>query len=539
MSLKNWFTTAALNNSAPPNGAPESSTYLADVNDILRQNMAVTRTLAASDTIASAATCDIGSKDATFLSVTGTTGITALGTVSVGIYKMLIFSDVLTLTHNGTSLILPTAANITTASDDTATMLSLGSGNWRCVAFNRKSGAPLSFAGAGALLAADNLSDLADAATSRANLGLTIGTTAGTIPLWESTLLNKTSAKTGAYTVVSADRGTVFLCTNTWTLSLTAAATLADGFAFAVRNTGTGTITIDPNASEQIDGVTTIALAAGESCVVVCNGTGFYTVAKSASSSWPVRTRTLSSGTSYTPPSDVKKMRVFVTGATGGLTGGDNRGGAGGAGYSEKYYSTVSGSYTYAIGAAGANTGTAGGTTSFDVMSVTGVAGVTTTSGSAGGVGSGGDFNASGGTGGAANGGHGGGGASGSRAGNGFAGGAGGTGSGFDGGGGGGGTGAAGTAASGLTGGAGGASSTTVSATAITAFDDIAGYAFDDGAAGTNGNGTSTSGNGGTGASSDETGAGISAGTSLGGGYGGKSSAQTGTAGRVVIWEYT
>lgn len=132
MSLKDWSTTAASNTSPPPNGAPEGWT-LSSINDTLRQVMADVRTLAASDTIASASTTDLGTKDSTFLTVSGTTTITALGTVSAGIYKFVIFSGALTLTHNGTSLILPGAANITTVAGDTALFLSLGSGNWKCM----------------------------------------------------------------------------------------------------------------------------------------------------------------------------------------------------------------------------------------------------------------------------------------------------------------------------------------------------------------------------------------------------------------------
>lgn len=135
MSLKNWSTAPASNNSAPPNGAPENTTLLGDLNDIIRQVMADVRTLAASDTIASATTCDIGSKDATFLTVSGTTTITGLGTVSAGIYKFLTFSGALTLTHNATSLILPGGGDIITVAGHTALFLSLGSGNWRCMAY--------------------------------------------------------------------------------------------------------------------------------------------------------------------------------------------------------------------------------------------------------------------------------------------------------------------------------------------------------------------------------------------------------------------
>lgn len=112
------------------------------------------------------------------------------------------------------------------------------------------------------------------------------------------------------------------------------------------------------------------------------------------------RTKFITSGTTYTTPSDVSALYVFVTGATGGRTGAVANGGIGGAGYSETYYPTPAASYSYSIGAGGANTGGGGGTTTFGSMSVSGGSGVTSGTGSAGGVGSGGTYNATGGTGG-------------------------------------------------------------------------------------------------------------------------------------------
>lgn len=97
----------------------------------------------ASDTVASAATVDVGAISAVDITVSGTTTITSLGTAVNGLARRLTFSGVLTLTHNGTSLILPGAANITTAAGDVATFLSLGSGNWRCTDYQRASGLPV------------------------------------------------------------------------------------------------------------------------------------------------------------------------------------------------------------------------------------------------------------------------------------------------------------------------------------------------------------------------------------------------------------
>lgn len=89
------------------------------------------------------------------------------------------------------------------------------------------------------------------------------------------------SNKTGAYTVVAGDLGSVINCTSgTFTVSLTAAATLGSGFNCWVWNTGTGVITIDPNSTETVDGVdptTKFKLSQGTGVKLVCDGTGWYT----------------------------------------------------------------------------------------------------------------------------------------------------------------------------------------------------------------------------------------------------------------------
>lgn len=92
--------------------------------------------------VASASTCNIGAAAANYVRVTGTTGITAFDTVASGIKRSVVFADALTITHNGTSLILPGAANITTVAGDTAEFVSEGSGNWRCLAYRRASVVP-------------------------------------------------------------------------------------------------------------------------------------------------------------------------------------------------------------------------------------------------------------------------------------------------------------------------------------------------------------------------------------------------------------
>jgi len=62
--------------------------------------------------------------------ITGTTTITSFGTVSAGIHKRLQFDGALQITHNATSLICPSGANITTYAGLCIDLVSLGSGNW-------------------------------------------------------------------------------------------------------------------------------------------------------------------------------------------------------------------------------------------------------------------------------------------------------------------------------------------------------------------------------------------------------------------------
>ena len=92
--------------------------------------------------IASAGTTDIGAATGDFVDVTGTTTITSLGSApKAGIKRTVRFRGALTLTYNATSLILPGAANITTADGDIAKFRALDtSGNWLCERYSGASG---------------------------------------------------------------------------------------------------------------------------------------------------------------------------------------------------------------------------------------------------------------------------------------------------------------------------------------------------------------------------------------------------------------
>lgn len=130
--------------SNPPAGGDQA---FPNIDDYLRAAYGFIRQgdTKASD-VASAGTTDLGSAVGRIVDVTGTTTITSFGTVAAGIWRIVRFTGALTVTHNATSLILPGAANITTAAGDTCIAVSLGSGNWVVTQYQRASGVALTLA---------------------------------------------------------------------------------------------------------------------------------------------------------------------------------------------------------------------------------------------------------------------------------------------------------------------------------------------------------------------------------------------------------
>ena len=76
------------------------------------------------------------------------------------------------------------------------------------------------------------------------------------------------TTKTGAYTVAAADRGRVIACSGTFTVTLPDAGAVDAGFAVAIANYGTGTVTVDPFSTQTLDGALTRTLAARRMMVV-------------------------------------------------------------------------------------------------------------------------------------------------------------------------------------------------------------------------------------------------------------------------------
>lgn len=161
-------------------------------DDYLRSIQAVTRQYLASvaSNIVSATTTDLSTADGFWVTITGTTAITGLGTESAGIWYGLTFSGILTFTHNGTSLILPGAANITTAAGDTCFAESLGSGNWRIWSYQRASGLPFTATQSANAVLAGPTSGAAAAPTFRS----LVGAESSTVLLGSKTLSGSASA---------------------------------------------------------------------------------------------------------------------------------------------------------------------------------------------------------------------------------------------------------------------------------------------------------------------------------------------------------
>jgi len=90
-----------------------------------------------------------------------------------------------------------------------------------------------------------------------------------------SNLVSRFTSRGAGYTAVKADHNQVSLFTASATLGLTAAATLTNGWEHIVVASG-GDVTIDPNGSELINGLTTITVLNGQRAVIRCNGTAFY-----------------------------------------------------------------------------------------------------------------------------------------------------------------------------------------------------------------------------------------------------------------------
>jgi hypothetical protein len=190
-----------------------------------------------------------------YFHITGTTAITDIdwATAKNGRWAWVIFDGILTLTHNATTLLLPGAANITTAANDRALFIQDAADNVYCVVYQRADGTAID--GGGSFLAASTTEALTGTNTTK---GVTPDALAA---LWEKGS-NVASAAT-----VSLGEGGLFHITGTTTITDIDFGTAKDGrSAWLIFD---GALTLTYNATTLvIDGGASVVTAAGDMAFV-------------------------------------------------------------------------------------------------------------------------------------------------------------------------------------------------------------------------------------------------------------------------------
>ena len=186
-------------------------------------------------------------------------------------------------------------------------------------------------------------------------------------------MLNGIIARTSAYTIQTTDQGKLITGSGTFTISLPAPS-VGPNFAIAVKNIGTGGITISAPGST-IDGSSSIPLSAQESAIVLSNGTSWTSIGRNVPVSNAGRLLGVSvftaSGT-WTRPTGTVAVEALVVGGGGGSGGAVGPsagqvtmvGAAGGGGVSYGYITEnilASETVTVGLGGAAGNSGGSNG----------------------------------------------------------------------------------------------------------------------------------------------------------------------------------
>lgn len=107
-----------------------------------------------------------------------------------------------------------------------------------------------------------------------------------------------------------------FRATASFTQTLTAAATLGDGWWAGYRVESGATITFDPNSSENIDGATTKVVVGPASGVIVCNGSAFYTIGFAQIVTGTEQATTSGTSKDFTIPAGAKRVTLTLVGVS-------------------------------------------------------------------------------------------------------------------------------------------------------------------------------------------------------------------------------
>lgn len=196
-----------LSQTAGSNGPDGASTSPKELDNYQRAHASFIAQLrdgkghAATASVASATTTDIGAVNSLSVEITGTTTITGFGTTYSG-PRLIRFAGALILT-NSASLALPGGANITTAAGDTCIAVpNLAASGWIVLTYQRATGLPL----AGSYAASGANSDITSLSGLTTPLSIAQGGTASTTAAAAFTALKQYATET--------DSGVVELATN-------------------------------------------------------------------------------------------------------------------------------------------------------------------------------------------------------------------------------------------------------------------------------------------------------------------------------------
>lgn len=334
--------------------------------------------------IASAATINLTTATGQCVDVTGVIGITAV-TLGQGSWRLVRFTGILTLTH-GASLVLPGAANITTAAGDYALFVGYASSVVRC-AYYQPNVSPITTAVIAASTFGTDNSILRSDGTSRG--AQSSGATA-TIDDSGNPTFTSTDAGAAAAPVETLDRNS----------ASPAAADVLGSWVASGRNSAAATKTYASAQAEIIDatstsedgiwnwqtiiagtlasrlklgaGLYTTGVTGGDQGVGTINAAGIYVAGVAVGAlTINIQTFVAAGAATYTPTSGMKYAIIFATGGGGGggagtnsaTAGGGGGGGAGGTAIGVFSAATIGASKGLVIGAAGAAVGAGGNTT--------------------------------------------------------------------------------------------------------------------------------------------------------------------------------
>lgn len=123
--------------------------------------------------------------------------------------------------------------------------------------------------------------------------------------LWRSDRIRRLGSlpeniQTDTYSVLTSDRGKLCIANKAtaMTFNLPAAATAGKGFLFFYKNIGAGTLTLDGDSAETIDGAATATVAQNASGVLECDGSNWRTLLTGggAAAGWTLATAQQPSG---------------------------------------------------------------------------------------------------------------------------------------------------------------------------------------------------------------------------------------------------